>query len=106
MADKDTAEAMEVMRGQAQVLGLKVDPLWSAEDFAQKIIDAQMALEAKAAEEFSKAKKVKVRMIRDGWPLSSTRVPAGKTVDIPIELAKRWLAVGACERTDPIPGLE
>lgn len=103
--DIDKTEAMQIMREQARFYSIKVDPLWSAEDLAQKIIDAQMAVEAKDAEDFAKAKKVRVRMVRDGWPLSSTRVPAGKTCDIPVELARRWLEDGACVRADPLPEL-
>lgn len=103
MADDDKAEAMQVMREQARYYNIKVDPLWSPEDLAQKIIDAQMALEAKEADDFAKAKKVRVRMLRDGWPLSSTRVPAGKTCDIPVELARRWIEAGAAVRADPLP---
>jgi hypothetical protein len=104
MADDDdkNREAIEVMRGQARAYDLKVDPLWSPEELAQKIIDAQVALDAKASEEFQKAKKVKVRARRDCWALT-TRIPAGKTVDVPIELARRWLEDGAAERADPLP---
>lgn len=103
MADEDkNREALEVMRGQAQFYGIKVDPLWSPEEFAQKIIDAQVLVETKANEEFQKAKKVKVKMVRDGWALT-TRIPAGKTVDVPVELARRWIEDGAAVRADPLP---
>jgi hypothetical protein len=103
MAD---TEARQVMREQATYHQIKIDPLWSDEELAQKIIDAQLAAEAKAVEEFTKAKKIKVRMVRDGWPLSGTRVRAGQTCDIPIPLAQRWLETGACVRADPLPGIE
>jgi len=104
MADNDkNREAMQIMRDQAQAYGLKIDPLWSPEEFAQKIIDAQLAIEAKDREEFSKAKKVKVKMIRDGWPLSGTRVRAGQTCDLPVDMARRWIEDGACVRADPLP---
>jgi len=105
MADTevDKTEALKVMREQAAVYQIKIDPLWSAEDLAQKIIDAQLAIEAKDAEVFAKAKKVRVKMVRDGWPLSSTRVRAGQTCDIPVDLARRWLEAGSCVRADPMP---
>lgn len=105
MADDDDSkrEAMKVMREQAQYYKITVDPLWSPEELAQKIIDAQLAVEAKAADDFAKAKKVKVRMLRDGWPLSDTRIKAGQTCDIPIEMARRWIEDGAAERADPLP---
>lgn len=101
--DDKKREAMKVMREQAQYYGIKVDPLWSPEDLAQKIIDAQLAVETKASEDFAKAKKVKVKMLRDGWPLSSTRVKAGQTCDVPVDIARRWIEDGAAERADPLP---
>lgn len=103
MADKDNAEAIRVMREQARYYQIKIDPTWSAEDLAQKIIDVQMEIEAKEDEEFQKAKKLRVKMIRDGWPLANMRIPAGKTCDIPVPLAKRWIEAGVCERADPLP---
>jgi hypothetical protein len=90
------------MREQAQAYNIKIDPLWTAEEFAQKIIDAQLAAETKASDEFTKAKKTKVRMLRDCWVLT-TRVPAGKTADVTIEMARRWIEDGAAERADPLP---
>ena len=103
--DENTREAMQVMREQARFYGITVSSEWSPEELAQKIIDAQLALEAKEAADYAKAKKVRVKMVRDGWPLSSTRVKAGLTCDIPVELAKRWLDAGACVRADPLPEL-
>lgn len=102
MADK--SEAMKVMREQAAVLDIKVDPVWSPEELAQKIIDAQVTAANAANEAFAKAKKVKVRMVRDCWALE-TRIPAGKTADIPVDLAREWIEAGAAVRADPIPGL-
>lgn len=111
MADEDSKreqavhEAMDTMRGQAAALGMKVDPNWTPEQFAQAIIDAQVAVKAKQNDEFQKAKKVKVRMKRDGFPLDDMKVPAGNTCDVPIEMARRWLELGVCERADPLPDL-
>lgn len=92
----DTTEAMQIMRDQANYYGITVDALWSPEDLAQKIMDAQLAAETKANAEFAKAKKVKIRMVRDCWALT-TRIPAGKTADIPLDLARRWIESGAAK---------
>ena len=105
MADeRDTSEAMSVLVSQAVTLGLTADPKWTVEQLAQKVLDAQLAQEARQNEEYQKAKKTRVLMKRDGFPLADMKVLAGQTCDIPIELAKRWLALGVCERADPLPG--
>ena len=101
---RDTSEAMSVLVSQAVTIGLTVDPKWSVDELAQKVLDAQLKQKARENEEFQKAKKVRVMMKRDGFPLADMKVCAGQTCDVPIELAKRWLALGVCERADPLPG--
>jgi len=106
MADDDkTREAMDVMRQQAAYYKIDIDPVWTPEELAQKILDAQVAVKAKADKDFAAAKKVKVLMKRDGWPLEDMKVPAGNTCDVPSDMARRWIELGVAERADPLPEL-
>lgn len=99
----DNSEAWAVLREQAVMLNVKLDPNAPIEDAAQKVLDAQLAVKAKLFEDYQKAKKVKVLMKRDGFPVEDFKVKAGQTCDVPIDVAKRWLELGVCERADPLP---
>lgn len=94
MSEKDTTEAMEVLRGQAEALDLKVDARWSAETLAQKVLDAQLAASEAEKAAFAKAPKVWVFLLRDGWPVADEKHLAGETIAVTQEIATKWFEAG------------
>lgn len=102
MADENTAEAEKVLLAQAAALGMKVDKRWSVERLAEEVQLAQLAeAEAKKAE-FAAAKKVPVLLKRAAWPIENERHEIGEVINVPVEMAKRWISLGVAERADPL----
>lgn len=49
-------------------------------------------------------KKAPVKALRDVWNEDGERIAAGSVTEVPVSLAKAWIAAGAAERADPMPG--
>lgn len=45
-----------------------------------------------------------VTLLRDYWLEEDERTPAGTTIELPANEAKRLIADGVAERADPLPG--
>ena len=102
MSENDNKEARKVLLAQAKVLGLDVDGRWSVERLAEEVQLAQeAAAEAKKAE-FAAAKKVPVLLKRAAWPLENERHEIGEVIEVPVDMAKRWISLGVAERADPL----
>jgi hypothetical protein len=89
-----TAEAKEVLLGQAEALGLKVHHRWSVETLAKRVLEAQEA--AKQAEEakFTEAPKVWVYLNRAAYPVEDKKHMAGETIEVTPEIAEKWYEAG------------
>lgn len=106
MADDETrnlADAKKVLLEQAGVLGLSVDKRWSVDTLAEKVLEAQEAATETAKVAFEAARKVPVLLKRDAWPVADERHNAGETIEVPVDMAKAWIAAGVAERADPMP---
>jgi hypothetical protein len=102
MPENDNKEARKVLLAQAKVLGMDVDGRWSVERLAEEVQSAQeAAAEAKKAE-FAAAKKVPVLLKRAAWPQENERHEIGEVIEVPVEMAKRWISLGVAERADPL----
>lgn len=97
-------EAKKVLLGQAAALGLKVDARWSPDTLAERVLEAQEAAKNEQIDDFAKAKKTPVRLLRDAFPVEDEKHLAGEVIDVPIEMAKEWISIGVAERADPMPG--
>ncbi len=95
--------ARKVMRGQADALGLSLPSTMSSEEMATAIIEAQRTVEEREREAFTKAKKTPVRLRKNAFSLPGVKHQKGETVEVPIDVAKRWVAGGIAERADPFP---
>jgi hypothetical protein len=102
MADQENKEAKKVLLEQAAVLKLDVDGRWSVERLAEEVQLAQVAAADAKKAEFAAAKKVPVLLKRAAWPLENERHEIGEVVLVPVEMAKRWIALGVAERADPL----
>lgn len=100
----DTTEAKKVLLEQAEALGMEVDKRWSVDTLAEKVLDAEAAKQADDKAKFDAARKVPVLLLRDSWPVAEERHFAGETIEVPIEMAKHWIASGSAQRADPLPG--
>jgi len=99
----DTTEAKKVLLEQAKTLGMEVDGRWSVETLAENVLAAQDAAKQAEKDAFEAARKTPVLLLRDAWPVEDERHNAGETIDVPIEVAKKWIAAGVAERADPFP---
>lgn len=104
MAENDTKEAHKVLLEQAKVLDLTVDKLWSTETLAEKVLEAQASAADREQAEFDAAKKTPVLLRKNAFPIAGTKALAGTVIEVPIALAKKWLAEGVADRADPLPG--
>lgn len=104
MSENDNKEARKVLLEQAKVLGLEVDGRWSTETLAEKVLEAQEGQEAAEQRQYAEAKKVPVLLKRNAFPVVGTKALKGSVVEVPIALAKQWIAEGVAERADPLPG--
>jgi hypothetical protein len=100
----DTAEAERVLLEQAAALELEVDGRWSVETLADKVLKAQRAKDAAEKAAYAKAKKVAVRLRKNAFPVTGEKALKGSIVEVPIDLAKRWITEGVADRADPFPG--
>lgn len=104
MAENDTTEAHEVLLEQAKVLGLTVDKRWSTVTLAEKVVEAQETAAEREQAEFAAAKKTPVLLRKNAFPIAGQKALAGTVIEVPIAMAKKWLAEGIAERADPLPG--
>jgi hypothetical protein len=104
MAEKDTKEAHKVLLEQAHVLNLTVDKRWSTETLAEKVVEAQEAQADREQADFAAAKKTPVLLRKNAFPIAGQKAWAGQVIEVPIAMAKKWLAEGVAERADPLPG--
>lgn len=102
MADQENKEAKKVLLEQAAVLKLDVDGRWSVERLAEEVKSAQEALAETKKAEFAAAKKVPVLLKRAAWPQENERHEIGEVIQVPVEMAKRWISLGVAERADPL----
>jgi hypothetical protein len=49
-------------------------------------------------------KSVPVLLRKATWDMDGQRHEAGETVDLPVDVAKRLIALGKAQRNDPFPG--
>lgn len=91
---EEIAVAMEVLRGQAEALRLDVDPAWSPEELAERVLQAQEAARAADKQAFAKADKVWVFLLRDGFPVEDEKRFAGETIQVTPEIAEKWYVAG------------
>lgn len=104
MAENDTKEAHKVLLEQAKVLDLTVDKRWSTETLAEKVLEAQENAAEREQAEFDAAKKTPVLLRKNAFPLAGQKAMAGTVVEVPIAMAKQWIAEGVAERADAFPG--
>ena len=104
MAENDTKEAHKVLLEQAKALNLDVDGRWSTETLAEKVLEAQESEADRELAEFAAAKKTPVLLRKNAFPIAGQKAWAGQVVEVPIAMAKKWLAEGVAERADPLPG--
>jgi hypothetical protein len=104
MAENDTKEAHKVLLEQAKVLDLTVDKRWSTETLAEKVLEAQANAAEREQADFAAAKKTPVLLRKNAFPIAGQKAWAGQVVEVPIAMAKKWLAEGVAERADPLPG--
>lgn len=104
MADANT-EAWKVLREQAKVLGLKINPKWEIGELALAVKEAQEAQSAEAKAEFAEARKTPVFLFRDAWPVEDEKHLAGETIEVTIDIARKWIAAGVARDARPLPDL-
>jgi hypothetical protein len=100
----DTEQAEKVLLEQAAALDLDVDGRWSVETLAEKVREAQDAKAAAEKAAFAKSKKIPVRLRKNAFPVAGEKALKGSVVEVPVDLARRWIAEGVAERADPFPG--
>lgn len=103
--ERDLKEARKVLLDQAKALDLEVDGRWSVDTLAEKVLEAQEAQKEADKAAFDAARKILVRLKKDAWPLEDERCRAGEVIEVPLELARHWIANGVAERADPLPDL-
>lgn len=96
-------EPKKVLLDQAKALDMKVDARWSVETLADKVREAQEAKAEADKAAFDAARKVPVLLLRDSWPVADERHYAGEIIEVPVEMAKHWIAHGSAQRADPLP---
>lgn len=97
----------KVMIEQAAALGLNIDPAWTNEQLAAAISTLQASAAAAEKAAFDNAKrKVPVRMLKGAFPVQGVKLRKGEIAQVPLPLAKTWIASGVAERADPLPGDE
>lgn len=111
MTDKNEAAeqaaregARKVLEAQAEAIGLEVDGRWSVETLSEKVAEAQAAREEADKQTYKAAKKTPVRLKRNAFPVAGVKALKGDVVEVPVDLAKKWIADGVAERADPFPG--
>lgn len=102
MSDEKNAAAEKVLLEQAAVLGMKVDKRWSVETLAEEVQAEQVRQADAKKAEFAAAKKIPVLLKRAAWPIENERHEIGEVIEVPIEMAKRWITLGVAERADPL----
>lgn len=101
----DPDEARKVLLEQAKALDLRVDARWSVETLAERVAEAQEAKAEADKAEFAAAKKTPVLLLRDAFPVEDEKHLAGETIDVPIEMARRWIEAGVARDARPLPEL-
>ena len=81
---------------QAEELGITVDNRWNEATLQSKIDEA---LAAKAE---PKEQTTPVLLLRAYWPEEDGRVEAGKTIDVPVSVARELIKAGIAERADAL----
>ena len=104
MSDADEKIARDVLVDQAKALGMTVDKRWSVETLAEKVLEAQQNEAERKQAEFESAKKTPVLLLKNAFPVASQKALKGTIVEVPIAMAKAWIAAGVAERADPLPG--
>src|SRR4051812_7823909 len=95
MADKNVADALKVLMGQAKALGLKVDPAWDVDTLALRVLEAEEAKTAADKAAFDALPdKVWVYLLRDGWAVADERHNAGETIEVTEDIANKWYEAG------------
>lgn len=98
---KGLDDAKKVLLDQAAALGMKVDARWSVDTLAERVLEAQDMAKAAAKAEFAKTTKVKVRLLRDGFPEEDVKVLAGDTCMVTEDIAFRWYDLGVAVPARP-----
>ena len=101
----DPEEARKVLLEQAAALDIEVGGRWSVETLADKVREAQEAKDAADKAKFKATAKTPVFLLRDAFPVTDEKHLAGETIDVPVEMARTWIAAGVARDARPLPNL-
>lgn len=96
----ETEDARKVLLDQAAALNMDVNPEWTVDELAEKVLEAEKAkADADKAKIKNAKKKATVKLLRNAFLVADEKLEKGAVVEVPIDTAKAWIEAGVAVAT-------